>query len=97
MEKYSTSEKYVKGTVSMNEKSLSVIANMDIDMRWKYDNRIAVAGWGMVNWQFNQNFRINGGAINEVDDTPITIWKDGEIIGRRYISHNGNFFLPPNE
>ena len=97
MEKYSTSEKYVKGTVSMNEKSLSVIANMDIDMRWKYDNRIAVPGWGMMNWGFNQNFRVNGGSINETDDMPITIWSDNGLKGRRFISNNGNWFIPESE
>lgn len=90
---YVKTEKMTKNTVYCNEKPISVIANMDMDMRWKYDNRIAVAGWGVVNWGFNQNFRVNGGSINEVDDKPISICKDTEITNYRFQKSNGNWFI----
>ena len=90
---YVISNKYIKNRVFCNEKPLSVIANMDIDMRWKYDNRIMAAGCGVVNFGFDQNFKVNGLSINEVDEKPISIYKDNEIIGYSFNKNNGNWFI----
>lgn len=95
MSEYVVSDKYIKNRVWCNEKSLTVIANMDLDMRWKYDNRIMAAGCGVVNFGFDQNFRVNGGSINEVEEKPISIWKDNSTIGYRFNENNGNWFIKP--
>lgn len=95
---YVVSDKYIKGKVWCNEKPISVIANMDLDMRWKYDNRIMAAGVGVMNFGFDQNFKVNGGAINEVEEKPISLWKDGEVTGEyRFNKSNGNWFIKPEE
>lgn len=92
---YVISDKYIKNRVFCNEKPLSVIANMNIDMRWKYDNRIMAAGCGVVNFGFDQNFKVNGLSINEVSDKPISILKDNEVIGYSFNKNNGNWFIKP--
>lgn len=92
---YVISDKYIKNRVFCNEKPLSVIANMNIDMRWKYDNRIMAAGCGVVNFGFDQNFKVNGLSINEVSDKPTSILKDNEVIGYSFNKNNGNWFIKP--
>lgn len=93
---YMLSDRYIKNTVYCNEKPMSVIAKMDFDMRWKYDNRIMAAGAGICNFGFSQNFMVNGGSINEVDDKPISVWQDNESIGYRFNNNNGNWFITEN-
>lgn len=97
---YKVSDKILKNRVYCNEYSTTVIGNLNgnMKMRFENDNRIPIAGKGMVNFGFDQNFRINGGMINGTDDYVLKIVKDGEQTGNyRYISHNGNWFIENNE
>lgn len=99
MDTYNKTDKMVKNTVHCNEYSTSKLANFNgnMKMRFEYDNRIPIAGVGMVNFGFNQNFVVNGGIINGTDDRVLSILKDNEIVGYRYIRDNGNWFVTDTE
>lgn len=99
MDIHKTTEKMVKNTVHCNEYSTSVLANLNgnMKMRFEHDNRIPIAGLGMVNFGFNQNFVVNGGMINGTDDKVMSIINDNEITGYRYIKDNGNWFISEEE
>ena len=70
---------------------------MDIDRRWREDNRIPTWTFGMQNFGFDQNFIHNGGIINDTDDRVQKILGETEdelhtIIGQRNIRDNGKWF-----
>jgi len=93
MAHYTTSTQMIKGTVHCNQYTVNQLKNMDMDLRWKFDNRVLMPGKGYVNYGFNQYFVQNGGAINQTDDKVITIRKDNAETDTRYFKYNGNWFV----
>lgn len=95
---YSESPKMLHGTVHCNSiDDVEKLKQMDIDRRWRQDNRIPTWTFGMQNFGFDQNFIHNGLIINDTDDRVQTILGETEddthdIIGRRNIKYNGNWF-----
>jgi len=67
---YYTNENYVKNEIKCTYKDISVLNN---ELRWQYDNRIAVPGWGMLNPEFGYNFVIKSGVIGYTDWLPVRI------------------------
>lgn len=85
---YFDNPEYVKLTVKQNYKDLEKLNN---DLRWQYDNRIAVAGKGLLNPQCDRYFVINSGVIGQTDVTSMHIRNSfGQDTGKyRYIQHAG--------
>lgn len=85
---YYEDENYVKLTVKQNYKDIS---ELNHDLRWQYDNRIAVAGFGMLNPECDRFFKINGGLIGQTDYTNYSI-RNGQGIDTgdyRYVKYAG--------
>lgn len=93
MEKYNISPKIIGGRVYCNSKTDEQIAKMNIDQRYKEDNRIVTWTKGVVNFGFDQKFIHNGMIINDTDNRSQDILKDTDIIGNRNITNNGNWFV----
>ena len=62
--KYFQQEDFVKCSVKQNYKDIS---QMNLDLRWQYDNRISVADRGMLNPTCDRYFVINSGVIGQTD------------------------------
>lgn len=73
---YYEDENFVRVTVKQNYKDIS---ELNHDLRWQYDNRIAVAGWGMLNPVCDRYFKVNAGTIAYTDHGNYTI-RNGEGI-----------------
>ena len=71
---YYDNQNFVKCSVKQNYRDIS---QLNPDLRWKYDNRIAVAGWGMLNPSCDRYFRINACTIGYTDYGTYSIRKDG--------------------
>jgi predicted nuclease of restriction endonuclease-like (RecB) superfamily len=95
---YNEAATMLKGTVYCNiVDDNEKLKNMDIDRRWKEDNRIPTWTFGMQNFGFDQNFIHNGLIINDTDDRVQKILGETDedihvIIGQRNIRENGNWF-----
>ena len=89
---YFENDNFVKVTVKQNYKDIS---KLNHDLRWQYDNRISVAGWGMLNPECERFFVINSGVIGQTDYTNYSI-RNGEGIDTgdyRYIKHSGGQYF----
>ena len=68
-------------------------AEVKASYTWNDDNRIPIAGIGMVNFGFNRNFVFNGGVIGNTDEVvmvQIVDNQENEII--RYVPDAGGDF-----
>ena len=90
MDTYYRTDAFIGGRVYCNSKPMSVIANMKPNDRFNNDNRIPIAGKGMVNFGFDRHFRYGGNQINEVDTQTHSILDNNAITGYRNFRSNGS-------
>ena len=85
--------------VHCTDKTPEQLKAMDIDRRWREDNRSVTWTFGMQNFAFDQNFIWKGMLINDTDDRVQKIVdknledKD-EVVGTRNIRYNGSHLKP---
>lgn len=85
---YYSQENNIKVVVKQNYKDVS---KYNDDIRWQYDNRIAVGGFGMLNPSCDRNFVINSGMICATDFIPMRKNVDREDTNQiRYVRYNGS-------
>ena len=85
---YFENEDYVKVETKQNYRDVS---KYNYDIRWQYDNRIAVGGFGMLNPTCDRNFVINSGIIGWTDFVPMRKRIDNEDTNEvRNIRYNGS-------
>lgn len=85
---YYEDENFVKLTVKQNYKD---IEKLNHELRWQYDNRIAVAGFGMLNPECDRYFKVNSGIIGQTDIMTLSI-RNGEGIDTgdyRFVKYAG--------
>lgn len=86
----------IQTKVYMNSKAVPAVdASKEVkdSYTWNDDNRIPIAGLGMVNFGFNRNFVFNGGVIGNTDEVVLVQIVDNKTNGTlRYLPNAGGDF-----
>ncbi len=62
------------------------------ELRWHRDNRVAIAGAGYVNPSFTRHYVLGAGSIVHTDDVsmPTEIEDDDGVVGYRFVRNGGS-------
>lgn len=89
---YKGSDAIFQNSVPLCRKTGEELERMPFERRVQEDLRIAVPGWGMVNFWFDQNSLLPGSVVNDTDPWTLDVIEDDRVVATRRIANNGSWF-----